>query len=469
MKLYRNAIILVVIVALLVGAYFLVRSVKTGDETPDQPEQYDRLTDYLTESVESVTLINEDGTFVIVKKDQDWVLSSPTDLRYDSTILSSIVINASSIVADKLVEENPADLAIYGLDKPAKAIVKTTDGQETVIEVGSLTPTKGGNYAKLAGSSKVYVISNFVGEKLTSGRNDMRKTLMFDFTSDKIGSVAMSRKGSSLFAAVVEEDGASWTMNTPIKGSVNESAVYPMLDALASTNIIEFVEENPEDLSIYGLDKPSYEFEFNAEGRNYKLLLGDEKVKGSEIYAMLDGSNEVVTISMAPYNFLDKPLKEVLKIFAYIVNIDEVKKIDLTMDGKTDHMVLDVYKDAEGKTDYDKDKFYFNGIDATASDENGSQPFRKLYQALVGIGLDEIDTEGKPEGPSEITIEYTHVDGSVMKVEFVSRDENFYYVLRNGEYAGILVKKKNKVDFGIDGLRQAHKRLTDFLAEQQGS
>ena len=469
MKLYRNAIILLVIVALLVGAYFLVRNMKTEDEPPIETVEYERLTDYTTDDIESITLINTDGTFVIVKEDQEWVLSSPGDFRYDSAVLGSIVINAASIVADKVVEESAADLSIYGLDKPAKAIVKTTDGVETIIEVGDLTPTGGGNYVKLAGSNRVYVISSFVGERLSAGRNAIRTKLMFDFTSDMITEVAMSRKGESLFTAVVEEDGASWTMSSPIKGSVNESAVYPMLDALASTNVIDFIEDDPKDLSQYGLDKPSYEFVFSAEGRQYELALGDEMVKGAAVYAMLQGSNEVVTINMAPYTFLYKPLKEVLRIFAYIVNIDQVKKIDLTMDGRTDNMVLDVYKDAEGNTDYDKDKFYFNGVDATAEDEGGSQPFRKLYQAMVGIGLDEIESDGQPEGPAEIIIEYTHVDGSIMKVEFVSKDDNYYYVLRNGEYAGILVKKRNKVDFGIEGLRQARQKLTDFLAEQQGS
>jgi hypothetical protein len=41
-----------------------------------------------------------------------------------------------------------------------------------------------------------------------------------------------------------------------------------------------------------------------------------------------------------------------------------------------------------------------------------------------------------------------------MKVEFISKDENYYYVVRNGEYAGNTVKKRNKVDFGIEGIRQ---------------
>ncbi len=467
MKLYRNAIILVVIVALLVGAYLVIRNIKQEDLPPTvvTPE-YDRLTDNTLENIESVTLHNADGTFVIVKGGEDWALATPTDLRYDPSVLSGIIINAATIVADKVVEEDAADLSIYGLNNPAKAVVKAVDGVETVIEIGNLTPTKGGYYVKLAGNNKVYIISSFIGERLTMGRNGMRKKLLFEFTSDVIETVAMSRKGERFFAADVQEDGASWTMNWPIKGNVNESAVYPMLDALASTNVIEFIEENPKDLSLYGLDKPSYEFEFSVAGKEYKLSLGDQNVRGSSIYAMLDGSNEVVTINMAPYTFLDKPLKEVVKIFAYIVNIDQVAKIDLMMDGKTTNIVLDVYKDAEGNTDYEKDKFYINGIDASGVNEEGSQPFRKLYQALIGVGLDEVDTEGKPEGSPDITIDYTLVDGSRMKVEFVPKDENLYYVLRNGEYAGILTKRNNKIDFGIEGLRVAYKNMMDFLDEQ---
>ena len=40
-------------------------------------------------------------------------------------------------------------------------------------------------------------------------------------------------------------------------------------------------------------------------------------------------------------------------------------------------------------------------------------------------------------------------------------------MVRNGEYAGVLVKRKNKVDFGIEGMKQALDTLMDFLAEQE--
>jgi len=465
MKFYRNAIILVVIVALLAGAYVLVRTNK-ANRMPAETKQYDKLTDFISTDIESVTLKNKSGTFVIVKKDDDWALSEPSDIRYDSSVLSSIVVNSASIVGDKVIEENAEDLSIYGLDDPAIVTVKSKDGTSVTLEIGNLTPTGGGYYAKLQGKNKVYMISKYNGDKLLSGKNEIRTKQLFDITADDIKKFGMNRKGQNIFIAEKTDD--TWSMAEPIKGSLNETSFYTMLDTLVNTRVVKFVDDEPEDLSVYGLDKPAYELIFSTEATGeMKLQMGLELKEDYAIYAKLDGSDEVFTIDVSQFSFLDKPLKEIVNIFAYIVNIQDVEKIDLTMDGKTTHMELDVYLDEEGNMDSDKDKFYVNGIDASGKDENGKQPFRKFYQALIGISVDEIDLEGDPSGrQAEITIDYTLKDGK-MKVEYIPKDEHFYYVVRNGEYSGVLVKRKNKGEFGVDGMKEAYDTMMKFLDEQQ--
>lgn len=464
MKLYRNAIILIVIVALLVGVYFAVDRLKPKDSLTDyNSDDVIRLTDYTTDDIESVKLDNPDGTFVIVKEETSWVLSTPKDLKYDSSILSSIVINSSSIIADKLIEENAQDLAKYGLDNVITVTIKDKDNKETVLEVGDKTPTGSGYYVKLGGKNDVYTISSYTGDRLVTSRNGMRSKEMFDFAYEDITSLAMDRKGENVFASEMNSETKTWSMVKPIKGSMNSSALIPMLDALAKSTFISFVEDKPTDLAQYGLVNPSYVFEFETSSHgSFKLSMGAEKVKGSEIYAQLNGNDEVFTMNISDFTFLDKPLKEIVDIFTYIVNIDQVEKIDLTMDGKTTNMTLDVYKDAEGKSDNDKDKFTVNGMDASGKNEDGKQPFREFYQALIGISVDEVDVDGNPTAEAEITIEYTLKDGS-MKVEFVSKDENYYYVVRNGEYAGILLRK-TKGEFGVVGMKESYKEMMDFLA-----
>lgn len=466
MKLYRNAIILVVIVALLGGAYYFISKNKAADNsTDDSTTDTIKLTDYTTDQVESLTLQNPDGTFVIVKKDKDWVLSSPTDLNADSSVLSSIVINAASVTADKLVEENVQDLSTYGLSKPILVKIKLTDGKEKALEIGDMTPTKGGYYAKVSGENKVYVVGSYTAEKLVTGRNSLRKKALFGITSDIITMLSMDRKSQNLFASARDADN-NWSMTRPIKGSMNSTALSPMLEALANTTVTEFIEEKPTDLSKYGLDNPSYAFDFNTTTAGaFKLLLGDEKTKGSEIYAKLDGKDEVFSIDSSAFTFLDKPLREIIEVFAYIVNIDQVSKIDLTMDGQIISMTIDVYKDKDGKTDTDKDKFTVNGKDASGKNADDKQPFREFYQSLIGIGLDEIDVAGTPSGTPEVSVKYTLKSSpGTMQVDFISRDANYYYVVKNGEYAGILVKK-NKQDYGVLGMKDAYKRMMDFLAK----
>lgn len=465
MKLYRNAIILVVIVALLVGAYFVVSKNKPADESTTDNDII-KLVNFTTTDVASVTLENPEGTFVIEPKGSDWVLVTPTDLRYDSSKLSSIVINASSVVADKIIEENPKDLAIYGLDNPKKVTVKDKSGKSVTLEIGSMTPTKSAYYVMPADKNTVYTVGTYTGDYLVTGRNGMRLMTPYTVTADGINRLSMERNGQNLFSATKDTAGASWTLSSPIKGSANSSALTPMLDALSTTTITNFVEEKPSDLSKYGLDKPAYVFDFGTTTQGaFKLELGDEKTKGSEMYAKLAGSDEVFTIDSSKFTFLDKPLKEIVDVFAYIVNIDQVKTIDLTMDGKTTHMTVDVYQDGNGNKDADKDKFTFNGVDASGKDKDDNQPFRKLYQSLVGVTLDAVDLDSKPADVNpEVTIDYTLKTGR-MKVDYVSKDANFYYVFRNGEYANILVKK-NKTDYGIESIRNDLKTLTDFLANQ---
>jgi hypothetical protein len=471
MKLYRNAIILVVVVALLVGAYFLFSNMKKEEgDTTDTASSTIKLIDFSTTDVTDVTLKNQEGTFVITHKDTDWVLVSPTDLKADSSVLSSIAINASSVSASKLVEENAQDLSKYGLDKsPVVVTVKKKDGTEKSLEIGDLTPIKSGYYVKLTGENKVYVLDEYSAESLLTKRNGMKsKELFTGITSDMFNRLEMDRKNEVVFSAEADaKNSGSWNMTKPIRGSANTSALAPMFEALAGTKVSEYIEENPADLSKYGLDVPSFTFDFGTTTAGaFKLKLGDEQTKGSTMYAMLEGRNEVFTIDSSAYTFLDKPLKEIVDLFAYIVNIDQVTKIELTMGGKTDVMTLDVYKDAEGKSDADKDKFTFNGKDATGKNEDDKQPFREFYQSLIGISLDEVDlSEAQPaDANPDITIQYTLKSGS-MKVELVSKDADYYYVFRNGEYANILVKK-TKEDFGVVGMKNSYKKMVDFLAKQ---
>jgi hypothetical protein len=102
----------------------------------------------------------------------------------------------------------------------------------------------------------------------------------------------------------------------------------------------------------------------------------------------------VFSVSLGTFNFLDKPLKEIIEVFAYIVNIDDVNKIKVEMDGYTVDCELQTDKE-----DRDNDKFFVNGKDVSdLKDDKGSVIFRKYYSALIGVKLSELKVEAQPSG-----------------------------------------------------------------------
>lgn len=77
----------------------------------------------------------------------------------------------------------------------------------------------------------------------------------------------------------------------------NTSKFRSMMFTLSTLNAVDFVEEDPEDLSVYGLDEPQYQMELTfADGSIINLYVGDNTPVDYYYYAMTDKDNIVYTI-----------------------------------------------------------------------------------------------------------------------------------------------------------------------------
>jgi len=458
MKLFRNAIILVVVLAILTGAYIFLKNRNVDKNSTDDSSDIIKIFDLELSKIKEMTVETPEGVFEFEKKDEEWTVVSPAGLKADKSSISSIASNIYSLTADKLVEENPADLSIYGLDKPVVVTVKTEDGESKALEIGDQTPTKSGYYVREKGGDKVYIIGSYTGGRLKITKNSIRDKQLFTVEQDDITELTMERNQEKVFTARKTGD-ADWLVTYPIDATAQYSAMVPMLEAITQASVDEFIEENVEDLGKYGLNNPRYTLEFESSGKKTKLLLGSEKEKGYKVYAMLDGGNEVFTITLSSFSFLDKPFKEIVESFAHIVSIWEVSKIEVEMDGQ--NVVSEINATQEGEDD----KFTVNGKDASMEDDSGNQPFRKYYQALIGITLYDIELGVEPAGEPDVTITYHQkVDPSLVKLEFVPKNDRFYYVIKNGKYTGMVV---DKVKF--DDIRNAYKTLIEVMEKNEKS
>lgn len=477
MKLYRNAIILVVVLALLIGAYVVISKKKGNDTTGTATTTTTQNLNVLSldsAKVNEVTIKNKDVLLNFTKNKEDWILKSPTGLKTNKDQILGVISGITGLTADKVIEEKATNLGQYGLDNAVTEIViNTSDNKTQTLELGNKTPTQDAYYLLDKGSNKVVTVSQYTADQFLDAKNQIRDKTLFTFEVDEktgavkdINGVAMDRSGKLLFTAKMGSE-SNWTLTAPFEANANGESMTPIIDAFTKITVSSFIEDNATDLEKYGLKTPAYALEVNTSKGKNRILLGTAKQGSTELYAMLDGSKDVFTIDPSALTFLDKPFKEIIEPFIYIVNIDTVTKIDVTMDEQIITSTIETDKDkGEVKADKDKDKFTINGKDASLKDANDDQPFRKYYQALIGITLDGIEMDAVPVGTPEITFTYTlNKAPGTMKVEFISKDKDYYYVVKNGKYSNILVQK-TQFD-KPEGVRDTYKILMDLINKKK--
>ncbi len=460
MKLFRNAIILVVVLGLMIGAYFFISSRKAGGTDAADPGtstgETSKVMDLDSTKISSIEFNNEKGSFTLTKKDNAWTMEPAMEFPLDSAQADSAAASVSSVTADKVIEEAAKDLSIYGLDKPSSSVkVTLTDGTSKEIELGSSSPTNEGVYVKNKGESKVYLIGSYTSDQLKLNRSYFAKKDILPVEGKTLKTLAYEKNGQMQFAISVASE-TEMKITAPIKEEAEVSKISPMMDAVVQLAVKDIVDENPSDLSQYGLDKPAFSVEYGDGKTTKKILFGKEVEKGSVTYAKYPDGKSVFTVDVSPLTFLDIKFSDILNTFIYLPNINDVNKIDLTIDGKT--IVSDI---TTNKDDSSKDTFKVDGKDANMENEKGDSLFRAFYQAMIGITLDKYEPDAKPSGTSpEVTIKYyMKPDSKPVTIEFISKDSNYYYAMKDGVYTNRVVLK-NRLD-AADGIRATYKALKE--------
>jgi len=480
MKLYRNAIILLVVLAIIIGVYYVVK-INRPDEFsgPTTANTISLWEDFTIDDIDTIQIENNGRKYVVtrIQKEQtteegtttteEWGLTYPENFKYDKYKSKAIALNLEDLKANKIIEEDASDLSKYGLDNPVVVTVNLKDGKKHVLEFGNKTVTGENFYAKVKDKNTVYTISNYFGRNMVFEPTYIRSTSILDIDSDSIIAFTMWRNGELAFDTRAPEEGSEnrsegnyWSLTYPVEANVDFEAIIPMTQTASVLTAAEVVEIGAQDLSKYGLDNPSYAYELKTADKSYKVLLGNLRNEGSQIYAKLEDSNEVFAVNFNTLNFIDKPIDDIVDIYVYMEYIGSVEKIEVEMDGHKD--LFEIVPDPNGNTK--NDKFYVNGKEVTAVDELGNNLFREYYSQLIGIQTKDVDLKTQPTGEPEITFTYyLKIEPGVVKIEFIPRDEYYYYVRKNGKYSGVLVQKKEFDKAG--GVREVYRVLMASLGK----
>ena len=391
-------------------------------------------------NLESANLAKIDvNGLVLEKKGETWELSSvggknpAKGIELDESQLQRLTWSFASIWAERIVDDKPADLSIYGLDKPSSRVTVTDSSGKIVSYIlGSINPSKDGYYLMEEGDPKVYTVAAYSAESMGITLDKLRKKTLFPaFEFNELTKLQIENAGTNIDIKAKPESvppylASSFSthiMTYPYKlvRGVDRQALYDLLTPLKDLVIEEFVDDNPSSLSPYGLDKPA-RFFFETAKVSVDLLVGNRT--GNSRYAKLAGSPGIFTVSgldkiidVKPFTLVDK--------FALLVQIDSVDKLTVSGGEK----ILNAEFQGKG----DAAVFSLNGKKAE------TKSFKTFYQAPVALMIDAeyphtgaASTANAKDGSISIEYQLNTPPGAKVSITLVPYNRDFYALRQEG-------------------------------------
>lgn len=205
-----------------------------------------------------------------------WRLTAPFKDAGDLGKLQAILDDACLCPIDHVVEDNPKDLAKYGLNPPDKTVkLGMKSGGLVTVTLGSALP--GGDpkkalvYAFSSDRPSVFAISSNSIKSLFQDPEGLRSLALF--SHDPYDADRMEVKGSFNLAIVKDAKGM-WSLENPPKGTKSNDgpALFTALSNLKGTKAAAIVDEK-----ALGLDKPVMTLVIKGKGWEESTEVGAEK------------------------------------------------------------------------------------------------------------------------------------------------------------------------------------------------
>ncbi|HIQ58858.1 MAG TPA: DUF4340 domain-containing protein [Candidatus Merdivicinus intestinavium] len=434
-KKIRNLIIGAVVLVLLVGVLllliFLPEQDTTEEESSAAESSYTSSTVELfsreAEEVESITLENESGSIVINREEEDdssvYTVEGLEDVDTNSSA-SSLASSLNTVSATQLVEENPSDIAKYGLDSPSATItVNYTDGTSNVLYFGDTLPTGSGAYGMVNDDASVYAMSStlvsYTGSILTdfvdttvvptweapaseesSGTTKTEPDIRsMSVTGGTLGDVLGDTPFTFVMGETNEEmesygvSGSTWTITSPVTASLHTENTASIREGAYGLSASSVAAVHPDEAALaeYGLADPYCVVEFDREGEEFTLTIGNSD-GGTGRYVIVNGKDVVFVVAESELPWISIDLNQMLSTLIFLPYIDDVSQVDLTIGDETYVFELTL-GEPEVNEDGEEEEPTLESVTCNG-EEISLDNFRTMYQYLLSAPAEEVNLDG---------------------------------------------------------------------------
>lgn len=332
-------------VFLALGVFLILVELPSEKKTEKKKEEAKKVSVFNAAGVARVSLKNPEGDFLFVKGDKGtWRISRPLDTEADQYAVTSLVGAVENLSIDRVLEEKPKDLSLYGLDAPRMEIALTFEGGKlpVILLVGKKSPL-GSLYVKKGDENRVLLVGSGLDYTLNKKLFDFRDKTVVSFDRDSVQEIVLRTEKRR--ADVAKRDGGWVVLGTsPVKA--NEETVNRILSGLTSLRVEEFVKDRPVTLKPYGLDPPVNKVALilGKDKSQIEVRLGTLAPKRLAVYASATGKDSVFLLKSDAREKLDKVFDDLREMKAFTLREWDVEKFEIDDEGHS----LEIGKDSSG-------------------------------------------------------------------------------------------------------------------------
>jgi uncharacterized protein DUF4340 len=336
----RGFIVLLVIAIPLI--WYTYRDSKKGpiDDTP----KHDKVFSVDAAQIDELEIKSESGERTTLrKKGSDWTIVQPAPAPTDQATVSGITSNLASMEIQRVIEDNPGDVAEFGLAAPHVEVTFKAGGKQNRLELGQKTPSGTDVYARVGGQKRVFLVSSFLESTFNRSSFDLRDKSVLKLDREKIDSLDVATAGHEMR---FEKQNGEWALKAPIEGRAEFSAVDGLVSRIAGLQMKSVVAAPPPQGD--GLQKPAATVRIGSGSSQATLALGGPAGEGS-IYARDLARPAVFTVDASLLDDLKKDASEYRQKDLFDARSFNTSRIDIVRNGQTTTFEKAQTKDTAGK------------------------------------------------------------------------------------------------------------------------
>jgi hypothetical protein len=233
------------------------------------------------------------------KTGKDWFIVSPIQTRGDNTSIASLLSAVCSAKQERVVEDKPKDLSLYGLINPLIkiALKKDTSSPAQEVWVGGNTAVAYSIYTKTNNSEAVFKTSRSLKSSMEKDLFTLRDKSVVALSRNDLKEVEIQMGKEDIVLSRDDKD--NWALsreNIPADSVEWGKTLTPLIELKAT----KVAAEKAENLAQFGLSNPLAKITFVKNDKSRQVLILGKTKTG--LFAKRD--------EMEPIYEVDKSLEE---------------------------------------------------------------------------------------------------------------------------------------------------------------